>query len=150
SKKEAGFFFNPLGFRHPIVSDFQGEKDTVTAGLTRALTWQYHKLLPPKGTAAEKALAFENGDAAIVEAKRHRGTVVLVATSADPGWTTWPIHKSYLPVMQNIVLRASSGRMSELNIRVGQPFDQSFAAAGVGAPVTVLKPSGQSVPAKLQ
>ena len=25
AKKEAGFFFNPLGYRHPIVSEFQGE-----------------------------------------------------------------------------------------------------------------------------
>ena len=49
SKKEGGFFFNPLGYRHPIVSEFQGQPDPVDAGLTQAITWQYHKLmLPPR------------------------------------------------------------------------------------------------------
>ena len=73
-----------------------------------------------------------------------------MATSADTGWTTWPIHKSYLPVMQKIVLRASAGELSERNIRVGQPFDQSFPAAGAGAAVTVVTPKGQPVATKLQ
>ena len=150
AKKQAGFFFNPLGYRHPIISDFQEQEAPVTAGLTNALSWQYHKLVLPPGTKAEIALAFENGDAAIVESQRHRGTVVLVATSADTGWTTWPIHKSYLPVMQKIVLRAAAGRLSERNIRVGQPFDQSFPAAGAGSAVTVVRPKGQPVETKLQ
>ncbi len=82
---------------------------------------------------------------------RHRGTVFLVATSADTGWTTWPIHKSYPPVMQQIVLRASAGRISERNIRVGQPFDQSFPASGVDGPGHGCHHhKGQSVAAKLQ
>ena len=106
-------------------------------------------MLPP-GSKAEVALAFDNGDPAIVAAQRHRGNVIVVATSADTGWTTWPIHKSYLPVMQQIVLRASAGRLSERNIRVGQPFDQSFPAAGAAAPATVVTPRGQSIETKLQ
>ncbi len=96
------------------------------------------------------ALAFENGDPAVVEVPRNRGTVVMVATSADTGWTTWPIHKSYPPVMQQIVLRASAGRLSERNIRVGQPYDQSFPEAGSAAPVTVVTPKGQAITTKLQ
>jgi hypothetical protein len=153
SKKEAAFRFNALDYRHPIVAEFQGELDPVLAGLTQALTWQYHKLLLKPGSKARVALAFDSGnppDPAVIEMTRHRGTVFLVATSADTGWTTWPIHKSYLPIMQQIVLRASAGRISERNIRVGQPFDQSFPALGVAAPVTVKTPKGQSVAAKLQ
>ena len=76
--------------------------------------------------------------------------MILVATSADTGWTTWPIHKSYAPVMQEMVLLASAGRLSQRNIRVGQPFDQSFPAAGASAPVTVITPRKQSVATKLQ
>jgi hypothetical protein len=150
AKKEAGFYFNPLGYRHPIVSDFQDQPDAVMAGLTQALTWQYQKLILPKDSKAEVALAFDSRDPAIVAAKHHGGTVVLVATSADIGWTTWPIHRSYLPVMQQIVLQASAGKLSERNIRVGQPFDQSFRAAGAGAPVSVVTPKGQTVATKLQ
>jgi Aerotolerance regulator N-terminal/von Willebrand factor type A domain len=150
SRRQGGSFFDPLGYRHPIISEFQGESGPVTAGLTKARTWQYHKLVLPKDTKAEVVMAFENGDPAIVELERRRGTVVLVATSADAGWTDWPVHKSYLPVTQQIVMRASAGRFAERNIRVGQPFDQSFPAAGAGAAVTVIPPKGQSVATKLQ
>jgi hypothetical protein len=74
----------------------------------------------------------------------------MVATSADTGWTNWPIHRGYLPIMQQIVFRASAGRLSERNIRVGQPFDQSFPLTGVSAPVTVTNRKGQVVASKLQ
>ncbi len=116
----------------------------------RALTWQYQKLLIPKGSKAEVALAFENGDPAVIESSRHRGTVVMVATSADTGWTTWPIHKSYPPVMQQIILRASAGRLAERNIRVGDPYDQSFPESGAAASVNVTTPKGLSISTKLQ
>jgi hypothetical protein len=149
-KNEAAFGLNPKDYRHPIVAEFEGELDPVLAGLTRASTFQYHKLLLNPGSKARVALEFSTGDPAVIETTRHRGTVFLVATSADTGWTTWPIHQSYLPVMQQIVLQASAGRISERNIRVGQPFDQSFLAFGASAPVTVKTPTGQSVTAKLQ
>jgi hypothetical protein len=150
AKKDTRYSFNPLGFRHPIVAAFQGETEPVTAGLTQALSFQYHKLLVPKGSQTQVALAFETGDPAIVEAHRHRGTVFLVATSADTGWTSWPIHKSYVPVMQEMVLRASAGKLSDRNIRVGQPFDQSYPAVGAAAAVTVTSPKGQASATKLQ
>jgi von Willebrand factor type A domain/Aerotolerance regulator N-terminal len=149
-KQEGSFLFNPLGYRHPLVAAFQGETEPVTSGLTQARSWQYHKLVIPKGSKAEVALAFDTGDPAVIESRRHRGTVFLVATSADTGWTTWPLHKGYLPVMQEILLRASAGRLSERNIRVGQPFDRSFPATGASAAVTVTTPGKQSIPAKLQ
>ncbi len=76
--------------------------------------------------------------------------MIVVATSADTGWTTWPIHRSYPPIMQQIVFRASSGRLSERNIRVGQPFDQSFPQNAVAAPVTVTNRKGQVISTKLQ
>jgi hypothetical protein len=151
SKKESSFSFNPLGYRHPIVEKFAGESPQVTAGLTTARTWQYHKLKLPAGSLARAALAFtETGDPAVIEVPRHRGTVIQVATSADAGWTTWPLHPSYPPVMEQIVLQAASGRLSERNVRVGQPLDQSLPAAGVSAPVSVVVPGGRTVASKLQ
>jgi hypothetical protein len=150
SKRQAGFSFNPLGYRHPIISEYQGESDPVTSGITQAKTWQYHKLVLPKDTKAEVAMTFENGDPAVLELQKERGTVVLVATSADAGWTDWPLHKSYLPIMQQIVMRASAGRFAERNVRVGQPFNRSFPASGAGAPVTVVTPKNQSISTKLQ
>src|SRR5262249_33308409 len=83
ARREAVIGFDAKGYRHPLVAAYQGATEPVQSGLLRAWTWRYHKLLVPKETKAEVALAFDNGDPAVIEARRHRGTVVLVATSAD-------------------------------------------------------------------
>ncbi len=83
------------------------------------------------------ALAFDNGDPAV-----DRGAAA--PRDGDPGGHLGRHRlddladpQSYPPVMEQIVLRASAGRLTERNIRVGQPYDQSFpetatAAAGDG------------------
>src|SRR5439155_1756220 len=124
--------------------------DQVMAGLTGSRTWQFHKLKLPRNSPAQVALGFDNGDPAIIEARRQRGTVVQVATSADAGWTTWPLHPSYPPVMEKIIFEAASGRLDERNVRVGQPLDQALPAAGTAAAVAVVLPDGQTLPTKLQ
>jgi hypothetical protein len=149
SRKEGAFAFNTLEFRHPLVAEFRNQSDPVTAGLTLVRIYQYHKLTLPKESAAQVALALENGDPALLEQPRHRGKVIQVATSADADWTTWPLHNSYPAVMQQIVLHAAAGRLAERNIKVGQPFDQSFATASISAPASVVTPRGQAVAAKL-
>jgi Aerotolerance regulator N-terminal/von Willebrand factor type A domain len=150
AKKGAKFGFDPLGYRHPIVAEFRGESDQVIAGLTLALVWQYHKLKLPKDSTAQVALAFDDHDPAVIEAPHGRGKVILVATSADADWTTWPLHNSYPPIMQQIVLQAASGRLAERNIRVGQPYDQSFPLAGPSVTATVAPPRGQPLVTRLQ
>jgi hypothetical protein len=150
STKQSSFGFNALGFRHPIVEPFLGESSPVTAGLTSVKTYQFHKLKVPRGSSARVALAFDNGDPAVLEAPRSRGTVIEVATSADSGWTTWPVHPSFPPVMEQVVLQAAAGRQSERNVRVGQPLDQSLPPAGELAPVSVVVPGGKTVASKLQ
>ncbi len=149
-KKESGFEFDPLGFRHPIIESFANQPDAVVAGLTRVKTYQYHKLKLPTGTPAKVVLAFDNGDPAVIESPRFRGTVIQVATTADAGWTTWPLHRSYPPVMEQVVLEAAAGRLAERNVRVGQPLDQALPASGAAAAVLVTIPGGRVVASKLQ
>lgn len=149
-KDESAFEFNPLGFRHPIVSAYLDAPDEVIAGLTQSKTWQFHKLKLPEGSSAQVALAFDNGDPAVVEAPRHRGRVVQVATSADAEWTSWPLHPSFPPVMEQIVLHAVAGRMSERNVKVGQPLDQALPPSGADAAVTVALPGGRSDEVRLK
>ncbi len=149
ASKTAAFHFNPLGYRNPLVAEFRGESDPVTAGLTQTSIWQYHKLIK-LDSKAQVAIAFDNNDPAIIEAPKWRGKVILVATSADAGWNTWPLHNSYPPVMQQMILQAAAGRLAERNIRVGQPYDQSFEAAGDSAVATVTKPKGQPVSVRLK
>ena len=148
AKRESGFGFNPLGFRHPIVRLFAGESDPVVAGLTGVEDLAVPQAQDPRAVRrAAVALAFDNGDPAVIEAPRYRGTVIQVATSADAGWTTWPLHPSYLPVMEQIVLQAAAGRQVERE-RPGRP------AARPGPPrrpaprhrSRSLLPDGRSLP----
>src|SRR5262249_23413853 len=78
------------------------------------------------------------------------GTWLVWATWEATGGPTVPIHNIPPPVMQQIVLRASAGRSTERNIRVGQPYDQSFPETAMAAPTTVVTPKGQSISTKLQ
>src|SRR5205823_1392156 len=112
-KGDSAFGFDPLGYRHPIVEAFRDAPDAILAGLTGVKTWQYHKLRLPKGSSAQKAMDFETGDPAIIEALRHRGEVIQVATSADAGWTSWPLHPSYPPIMEQMVMQAAAGRSAD-------------------------------------
>ncbi len=150
--RQGGFEFDAKDFKHPIVALFQGAPANVLAGLTGAKTWQYQKLkLPTNGQSqARVALYFNSGDPAIIEVPRFRGRVIQVATSADVGWTTWPLHQSYPPIMEQIVLEAAAGRLSERNVRVGQPIDRALPATAGGAEVEVTRPDAARVATKLQ
>jgi len=146
----SAFEFDPLGFRHPIVADFENAPDAVLAGLTAVKTWRYRKLTMPPGSTAAVALAYSTGDPAIVEAPRGRGRALVVSTTADAGWSSWPLHPSYPAVMEQLILQAAAGRLAGRNVRVGQPIDQALPASALDAPVTVVAPGGESTPLKLR
>ncbi len=150
AKQETPFGFDPLGFKHPIISDFADTTAGEQASVTGVKTSRYLKLKMPKDSTARVALGFTNGDVAVVEAPRHRGRVVQVATSADRDWTTWPLHPSFPPVMEQIVLLAASGKFEDRNVRVGQPLLQAFPPTATGAEAGVTRPGGKKAATKLR
>jgi hypothetical protein len=151
AKKESAFRFDPLGFRHPILADFRNQADPVVAGLTQTQVWSYHKLSLPKDSTARVALAFDDGDPAVIESARRPGRAFLAAISADADWSNWPAHRSYPPVMNALIMEAASGRQADRTIRVGRPFDQTFPGSAAGASATVATPKGGAATAvKLQ
>lgn len=149
-RPETPFEFDPLGFKHPIIADYAGEGPKVIASLTNARTFRYHPAKLPRGSAAQVALAFSTGDPAIIEGPRFRGRTILVTTSAEPGWTSWPQHQSYAVVMEQIVMLAASGRAAERNVSVGQPFVQAFPPNMVGATATLRRPDDTTAAVKLE
>ena len=52
--------------------------------------------------------------------------------------------------MEQIVLQAASGRLSERNVRVGQPFDQALPASAAGTAVEVTRPDEVRARSKLK
>jgi hypothetical protein len=146
---QSSFRFDPLDFNHPVIRDYKGAAENVLAGFTGVRTWQYHKLKLPADTTAQVAFRFETGDPAVLERPRERGVVFFVATSADAGWGDWPLHPSFPPIMEQLVVRAAAGRLAERNVKVGQPLDQALPSSGSGAAATVTTPAASTVPAKL-
>ena len=74
------YFFDPLEYRHPIVEPFRGHE---RSGLLTTPIWKYVQLTPLRGGEVRTALAFENGDPAVLEATVGRGHVILLATDAS-------------------------------------------------------------------
>ena len=134
AKKQAALRLQSAGLSPSArSSEYQGEADPVTAGLTQALTWQYHKLMLPQDSKAEVALAFDNGDPAV-----DRGAAA--PRDGDPGGDLGRHGLDDLADPQELPAGHAADRAPrrrpagsrERNIRVGQPFDQSFPAAGAG------------------
>jgi len=141
--------FDPLEFEHPIVSPYQGAGEMVLAGLTSVRTWRSHTLRIPEDSPVRLALRFTDGRPAVVTKPRHRGVVVLVATSADDDWSSWPLHPSYPPIMEQIAIFAASGRTTQRTVRVGQPIDGPLPPEATSTTVVVESPDGRDQPGRV-
>ena len=141
ARPEDPFYFDPLGYRHPIVSPFRGREG---AGLLRTPVTKYFKLTVPKKSKARVALAFEGGDPAIVEEQIERGRVVLVATSADRSWTPMPLLPSYVPIVQELLAFALEGQRQQRNFLVGQTLGALVSTPAADVPLKLRTPEGRS------
>ena len=141
------FHFDPLGYRHPIISAFRGREG---AGLLTTPVSKYLKLRVPKNSKASVALAFEGGDPAIVEEQIQRGRVVLVATSADRSWTEMPLWPSYVPIVQELLAFAMGGQLQQRNFLVGQSLGALVSTSAADAPLRLGTPDGRSEQVRLR
>lgn len=140
------YWFDPLDYQHPIISPFRGQEQ---AGLLTTPVNRYVRLELPEKSDARVALAFTNGDPAIVEEPIHRGRSVLVATSADVSWTPMPVWPSYVPIVQELVSAAVSGQLDERNLQVGQTLGASLQTLVSDIPITVTPPTGEAETVRL-
>lgn len=152
------YFFAPREYRHPIVAAFAGHE---RSGLLTAPVWKYVQVRPYDSAAARVALAFDNGDPAIIEQRVGQGRVILLTTAVSPDsadratspptpWTaltTWP---SFPPLVQEMLAYSVRGRFDTRNVLVGEPLDGSLLGAAPNAPLTVQMPGGETERVPLQ
>jgi hypothetical protein len=147
--RDRPYLFDPLDYEHSIVAPFRGRD---RAGLLTTRIYEYMRATVPEpetdGAAAQVALAFTNGDPAIVEKRVGRGRTVLVTTAADPSWSAWPMWPSYVPIVQEIVAEAVRSRTSQRNLVVGQSLGGETRAPA-DAEATIERPSGEREPLRL-
>lgn len=147
---EAQYRLNPLDYRHPIVSPFRGHE---SSGLLTTPIWKYVQLAPfPE---AKVALAFDGGDAALVEERIGRGRSMIFATAASPAsldrttnpptpWTaisSWP---SFPPLVHEMLSQALGGRSDGRNVLIGDDLTGIISSAAVGSQVTLTRPDATS------
>lgn len=124
-------FFNPGEYQHPLISPFRGHE---RSGLLTVPTWRYFRLRPYASKSVQVALAFDNGDPAIVVESIGRGRSILVATALSPTswyrtpegvfpWTLLPTWPSFPPLVHGLVREATAGRETSRNIMVSAPLE---------------------------
>ncbi|MFT5525488.1 MAG: hypothetical protein ACI9HK_003456, partial [Pirellulaceae bacterium] len=140
--------FDPLEYAHPIVSPFRGFERT---GLLTTPVYRYVKATPNKSVAVKVALAFENGDPAIVVGEYGKGRSILLATavssvsldrSTNPPtrWSEFSNWPSFPPLIQEVLDAAIAGQSVNRNRVVGEPLQAAVATADAGVPLTISGP----------
>ncbi len=116
-----------LSFREVSTRPGAAERDA-RAGDPALIEWQ-----PPAPRSRDDKPAAEGGP-------RARGRVVLVTTTANMDWNSWPASPSYLPMMQELFYFAVSGRLREQAVTSGEPLEEYLTDPAAGVVVRVRTP----------
>jgi hypothetical protein len=81
---------------------------------------------------------------------RMRGRVLLITSPVNMDWSTWPAFRSYLPLMQEVLNFAVSGRLREQAVTVGDPLEEFLPTAGSGLEVALHTPDDRTESVRTQ
>ncbi len=127
---EAQLRLAKLELEHPIFSVFA--KDA--PGLYSAGFWQVMLLGPTTSVNERRVLArFDNGAAALVEARSEAGTLLLFTSSLDRDWNDMAIHPGFLPFLQQSIrhLASKPSQQRHQDVLVGSSVALKVAADDV-------------------
>jgi hypothetical protein len=148
--------FDPLEYRHPLTLPFRGHE---RAGLLTVPTWRYVRL-DQVDAAASVALAFDNGDPAIIAAEKGQGRVLLVATAASPEsldratdpptpWTALASWPSFPPLIHEIVRFAESNQVAQRNVLIGDLISLRLSSEQAKAAGALETPDNKQIALRL-
>jgi hypothetical protein len=138
-------------YQHPLMAAFRGHEQS---GLLTTPIWTYMKLIPYEPDAAQIALAFQNGDPAIIEQRILNGRCILVATAVSPlsttdvagaptPWTALASWPSFVSLAQEMVALAVGDRAEQRNLLVAQPIQRLRHGAPTSDRATIVRPDGR-------
>ncbi|MGE3809182.1 MAG: BatA domain-containing protein, partial [Gemmataceae bacterium] len=152
-------------FRLPPLDAFAADIDR--AALTGARFQQYvrvevapqaRKVLSfvPQATKAGAIVAKTGQEPAVIEwhpplapaegeegkplTRSARGRVIVLTTTANMDWTTWPVSPSYPALMQEILRFAIAGKLREQSSLVGEMLESYLPLGNAGLDVAVTLP----------
>ncbi len=144
-------------FELPPLDAFKADSDRAT--LLSARFREYYRVeLPPK-IAVKKWLSFlppsnsgerpEPGsaghsqlDPAVLEWQYHRGRVMLITTTVNIDWGSWPGSPAYLPFMHELTRHAALGAPPRV-VTAGEPLLEYLPARLAGLRGTIATPDGR-------
>ncbi len=85
-------------------------------------------------------------DPAVVEWPVGRGRVLLVTTTANLDWTTWPGSPSYAAFLNESLFFASAGRIHAQAALVGDPLEEYVLTSGAPVDVNMQTPDPRDPP----
>jgi hypothetical protein len=166
ARAPADAFFLPFAdedaYRRPPLDAFAGDDER--AGLMAARFKQYVRVEIPPGSAARRVLAFApvfgdrpresepalaSPDALMVEGPRHRGRVVLLASTLNTDWTSWPIAPSFPPFVQQL-FRFAILQPARRTLTVGEPLEELLPSKVAATDATVQTPDGRTMTVPLR
>jgi hypothetical protein len=117
--------------------------------------WKYVKLELAAGDDAHVALAFDNGDPAIVESRCRRGRVIVFATAASPDsmdrsvdpptpWSALGAWPSFPPLVQESLSLVTRGREEGRNRLVGETLSSQLYNATSDTRLTMTPPASEN------
>lgn len=128
----------------PIPSGKKTADGSVQASMLKGgsaiLDWRPPATLSPQ---VRKGVAGEAG------AARMRGRVVLITTTVNADWNNWPSSPSFPPLMQELLYYASSARLREQALQVGEPIELYLPNVTGGVEATISTPDGRNETTRL-
>jgi hypothetical protein len=153
------FSLHADNYDEPPLDAFKKEQDRLS--LRSAHFRQYVRTEPAPRGRSRKVLTFRPertsnaldpkpsaglpiGEAALIEGARYRGRVVLLTSTANMDWTTWPISPSFPALMQELLHFAIAGRLREQAAVVGDVLEEFLPTGGAGLQVALQTPDGRT------
>jgi hypothetical protein len=153
-------YFAPVGdeeaFQRAPLAAFAGDDER--ASLLGARFKQYVRVETPPSSAARRVLglvptfadrpkesapARGPADPLILEWPRHRGRVVLVTSTVNTNWTSWPIAPSFPPFVQEL-FRFAVLQPPRRTVTVGEPIEELLPPSVLATEAEVHVPDGRT------
>lgn len=137
-------------YRKPPLAAFAGDDDR--AALTSARIREYWRIEPRPGAGVRKLVGLAAPapptDGLLWEWPSGRGKVLLLTTTFNTDWTSWPIAPSYPPFVQEL-LRYAVRPPPRRDLLVGEAIDEALGESVVATTATVTPPGGATATVNL-
>ena len=138
-----GLKFELQELSHPVLDPFRGNPGT---GLESTLTVRHIRATLPEDGSAVAVLRFANADEdpAIIERSVGQGKTVLITTSLDTTWGSWPTSPSFPPIIHELVRATVAGRWQRPKLLVGDQLSRILPEQLAAAEANLSLPNGKS------